>query len=252
MPAVGPAHLSRNKLQAFNSPHKLYQEPFLITVIGVVKIHCTPTTDNTISKGCFETSIEDHSIAHSYSGDKVKRFSLWNQIMVGPSSKCMVLLLLCMIFGLVLTMIQSPFFVTTSNNRTYLSGPSVLPQEEIDLPDLGNLAEGECKIRNLPFVQSLQMPRNEGYGSCLRFDCTAQCDDTTNDDVSTNYDGPEPPCCTHVLRDMAEIFDRIMCRTLGLEYFSSYGMLLGLVRDDRIIPWTADNDYVVSFAVAEE
>jgi hypothetical protein len=147
-------------------------------------------------------------------------------------------------------MIQSPF-ATISNNQIYLSESDVLPEEEIDLPRLGKLAEGECKVRELPFVRTLQMPPNEGYGQCLRFDCTAQCDDTTNDDV-TNYDGPAPPCCTHVLRDMALIFDKIMCRTLGLEYFSSYGMLLGLVRDDRLIPWTADNDYVVSFAVAEE
>jgi hypothetical protein len=42
-----------------------------------------------------------------------------------------------------------------------------------------------------------------------------------------------------------------MC-SLGLEYFASYGMLLGLTREDRLIPWTADNDYVVSFAVVEE
>jgi hypothetical protein len=44
---------------------------------------------------------------------------------------------------------------------------------------------------------------------------------------------------------MAREFDRAMCY-LGLEYFPAFGMLLGLVRADRLIPWTIDNDYIMS------
>ena len=76
---------------------------------------------------------------------------------------------------------------------------------------------------------------------CLHFVCNKDllsCDNTW----PTNFDGPDPPCCIHLLRDMAREFDRIMCH-LGLEYFSAYGTLLGLVREGRLIPWTIDNDY---------
>jgi hypothetical protein len=33
---------------------------------------------------------------------------------------------------------------------------------------------------------------------------------------------------------------------LGLEYLPTFGMLLGLARSDRLIPWTSDNDYMIS------
>ena len=61
----------------------------------------------------------------------------------------------------------------------------------------------------------------------------------------TNFDGPDPPCCVHILRDMSREFDRAMCH-LGLEYFPAFGMLLGLTRADKLIPWTIDNDYIVT------
>ena len=44
---------------------------------------------------------------------------------------------------------------------------------------------------------------------------------------------------------MARAIDDAMCE-LGFEYFASYGMLLGLVRSDRLIPWTSDNDVIVT------
>lgn len=86
--------------------------------------------------------------------------------------------------------------------------------------------------------------RQEKWAHCLRFECLsdeAKCDNT----ASTNFLGPEPPCCVHILRDMAREFDRAMCY-LGLEYFPAFGMLLGLVRADRLIPWTIDNDYIMT------
>ena len=58
-------------------------------------------------------------------------------------------------------------------------------------------------------------------------------------------DGPTKPCCVHILRDMAKAFDDVMCE-LGLEYFASYSMVLGLTRADKLIPWTSDNDYTAT------
>ena len=68
----------------------------------------------------------------------------------------------------------------------------------------------------------------------------ARCDNYDE----TNYNGPEPPCCVHILRDMARTFDETMCG-LGLEYVATFGTLLGLVRSDRMIPWTSDIDYII-------
>ena len=87
---------------------------------------------------------------------------------------------------------------------------------------------------------------NSKYDSCLEFKCdwnsTTHCDSFG----PTVYNDPtKPPCCVHILRDMAAAFDEVMCK-LGFEYFSSYGMLLGLVRNDKLIPWTSDNDYIAT------
>jgi len=77
---------------------------------------------------------------------------------------------------------------------------------------------------------------------CLTFHCTTS--ESCNNYLPTNYDGPDPPCCPSILRDMARIFDDTMC-DLGLDYVTAFGTLLGLVRSDRLIPWTSDNDYIV-------
>jgi phosphorylcholine metabolism protein LicD len=44
---------------------------------------------------------------------------------------------------------------------------------------------------------------------------------------------------------MTKAFDDLMCK-LGLEYFVTYGTLLGLHRSDRLIPWTIDNDFIAT------
>jgi len=110
-----------------------------------------------------------------------------------------------------------------------------------------------CKMRDLSEYtkheatggQKLSPSRTKKLknAKCLSFRCNknvAPCDNG----LPTNYDGPEPPCCTHILRDMARIFDDTMCG-LGLEYISTFGTLLGLVRSDRFIPWTSDIDYII-------
>jgi len=82
------------------------------------------------------------------------------------------------------------------------------------------------------------------WSPCLRYECNwdaVACD--TFDE--TNFGGPNPPCCVHIMRDMAREFDRVMCQ-LGLEYFVTFGMLLGFERADKIIPWTTDNDYLMT------
>ena len=106
------------------------------------------------------------------------------------------------------------------------------------------------KLKDTPLVKPA-VYETPGYiwldNNCLQFQCewrhnhTQQCD--TFD--ATNYNGEDPPCCVHTLRDMAQAFDDVMC-ILGLEYFTSYGMLLGLIRSDRLIPWTSDNDYIAT------
>ena len=87
------------------------------------------------------------------------------------------------------------------------------------------------------------LPKTTTRAMCHRFACSkdeTSCDNT----LPTNYDGKEPPCCTHILRDLARIFDDVMSN-LGLEYAVAFGTLLGLSRSDRIIPWTADNDFII-------
>jgi hypothetical protein len=90
--------------------------------------------------------------------------------------------------------------------------------------------------------------QNSKYDSCLQFKCDWNSTTNTHCDSfgPTIYTDPSnPPCCVHILRDMAAAFDAVMCK-LGFEYFSSYGMLLGLVRNDKLIPWTSDNDYIAT------
>lgn len=82
---------------------------------------------------------------------------------------------------------------------------------------------------------------------CIDFKCSKDidfCDNTS----PTDYDGYGglgfAPCCTHILRDILTVFDGTMSE-LGLDYFVGFGTLLGLIRSDRVIPWTIDNDIVV-------
>jgi UDP-sugar transporter A1/2/3 len=115
------------------------------------------------------------------------------------------------------------------------------PPQECILRDLSNYTE-----RSVRPLRKNKGNHTVNFAHCLRFQCmrdASKCDNP----LATNFDGPDPPCCVHILRDMAREFDRVMCY-LGLEYLPAYGMLLGLVRSDRFIPWTSDNDYMVSTA----
>lgn len=91
------------------------------------------------------------------------------------------------------------------------------------------------------------------HDGCMRFKCSAAKEAHCQDHYAeTDYDHPNnPPCCTHILRDMLKLVDTAL-GSLDLEYFTVYGTLLGLVRNDHVIPWTADNDFLMSFAVHEE
>ena len=103
-----------------------------------------------------------------------------------------------------------------------------------------------CKMRNLSssnYDYKALKHSNLAAAKCLSFKCNKNVTHCDNE-LPTNYDGPEPPCCAHLLRDMSRIFDDAMC-SLGLDYLASFGTLLGFVRSDRIIPWTSDLDYVV-------
>ncbi len=108
-----------------------------------------------------------------------------------------------------------------------------------------------CPFRNLSNytlgsmgpIHRTSLKQNVEEANCLNFKCTMNetiCDNA----LPTNFDGPAPPCCVHILRDMAQMFDDSMCE-LGLDYSANYGSLLGLVRGGRFIPWTSDNDYFI-------
>merc|ERR1712238_211756 len=109
----------------------------------------------------------------------------------------------------------------------------------------------QCKLRDLSHystekvgdLHEISLSNNLKTSNCLFYVCNrdaAECDNK----LPTNFDGPKPPCCTHILRDMSRNFDEAMC-TLGLDYVVSFGTLLGFRRGDHIIPWTADIDYII-------
>ena len=106
------------------------------------------------------------------------------------------------------------------------------------LKDLSNYS-----VASVGYLHQSSLSRNMKDSNCLFFHCSsdiAKCDNT----LATNYDGPDQPCCVHVLRDMARIFDEEM-KELELDYAVTFGTLLGLRRADKIIPWTADNDFLI-------
>jgi hypothetical protein len=108
-------------------------------------------------------------------------------------------------------------------------------EEKCELRDLSNYTRG--------YIHRTKLPRKMALADCLRFNCTKNVE-TCDNMLPTNYDGSDPPCCTHILRDMSRVFDNAMC-SLGLDYTVVFGTLLGLARSDRIIPWTGDNDYAL-------
>ncbi len=113
--------------------------------------------------------------------------------------------------------------------------------EEPETCDRKDIAEyAEAKIGR-PYLQHI--PKEMVYANCLFFDCNKNLDECDNS-LPTNYDGPKPPCCSHILRDMSRIFDETMC-DLGLDYVTAFGTLLGFRRGDHIIPWTTDIDYIL-------
>eukprot|EP00984_Skeletonema_dohrnii_P018578 scaffold8707_cov128-Skeletonema_dohrnii-CCMP3373.AAC.1 len=108
--------------------------------------------------------------------------------------------------------------------------------------DLSDFATS--KIGNVH--NSSSVPSTPRGSNCLFYSCNTNITDCDNT-LPTNYDGPKPPCCSHILRDMARIFDEEMC-ALGLDYVTAFGTLLGFRREGRIIPWTIDNDYIIPSA----
>ena len=111
-------------------------------------------------------------------------------------------------------------------------------------------SEEEMFLKQYPLLDLRNFTKKTKYtgrsidlAGCMDFSCNkdiGKCDTA----LPTNFDGTEPPCCTHILRDMARTFDGIMSK-LGLEYIVGFSTLLGLVRSDKIIPWTADNDFII-------
>lgn len=162
----------------------------------------------------------------------------------------------------ILLIIALLLFFNTTSVHTVLS--QFLGKESVSVPQATSwnkdnatvISKEGCKVRTLPAYnastwvkpKALGNNRTIRYDQCLRFKC--DYDDTRCDTMlPTDFDGPKPPCCVHILRDMNREFDEAMCE-LGFEYFAAYGTALGLIRSDRLVPWTIDNDYVVSKVAA--
>ena len=104
--------------------------------------------------------------------------------------------------------------------------------------------------KSTPPVDRKKITQSLDDANCLFFKCTKNvvaCDNN----YPTDYDGEEPPCCVHIMRDVGRLFVAEMSR-IGLDYTVTFGTLLGLMRSNRLIPWTGDMDYLIpSKAVAK-
>jgi len=118
----------------------------------------------------------------------------------------------------------------------------------IDISSISNSNGGDPKFATSSIRDDL-LWYDELYSnsmdSCIDFQCTSDVEKCNNVHL-TNYDNSngEPPCCTHILRDMLHTFDTEMSN-IGINYFVGFGTLLGLIRNELVIPWTIDNDIVI-------
>jgi len=112
---------------------------------------------------------------------------------------------------------------------------SVRPKEEIP-------TFSKYTIRYQDLNKTQKFDRTEGrWGNwCSAFKCDWNIENCHPKDP-TNYRGDNPPCCTHLLRDMLVQFVTFL-EEHNIEYMLTYGTLLGAYRDEMIIPWTADTD----------
>jgi len=127
--------------------------------------------------------------------------------------------------------------------RTTILKPPLEQLEALPKCPLRDLSEFSTQTIGHKFIEVV--PKTLEGSNCLFFDCNQDINECDNGDP-TIYDGPKPPCCTHVLRDMSRIFDEEIS-SLGLDYVAGFGTLLGLRRADRFIPWSIDNDLVIEF-----
>ena len=78
----------------------------------------------------------------------------------------------------------------------------------------------------------------------MRFPCNHRFEyrnDCTEEDMN---DEEQPPCQRAVLRDLIFVMTDLLEKA-NIRHWISYGTLLGAMRDQKIIPWTADVDVVV-------
>jgi len=97
-------------------------------------------------------------------------------------------------------------------------------------------------VRYQDLNKTQKFERTEGrWGNwCSAFKCDWNIENC-HPKEPTNYRGVNPPCCTHLLRDMLVQFVTFL-ENHDIEYMLTYGTLLGAYRDEMIIPWTADTD----------
>lgn len=98
----------------------------------------------------------------------------------------------------------------------------------------------------------------EDDSDCLHFDCDWDLTRCAPASIIANetedYYHPHAihaPCCNDILRKVHEKFAEEMC-TIGLgsgsglgDWSVLFGSLIGVIRNNGVIPWTHDNDYLV-------
>ena len=110
------------------------------------------------------------------------------------------------------------------------------------------------------FIVASNFSSRTSFAKCLHFDCdwdlmrcaptsnlSSSSANTSSNEREEDYYHPnatQAPCCNDIMRQLNKYFDKEMC-TLGLDYVTIFGSLLGLTRSRDVIPWSGDNDYLV-------
>jgi lipopolysaccharide cholinephosphotransferase len=63
-------------------------------------------------------------------------------------------------------------------------------------------------------------------------------------DCDKRKSAEDPPCSAEILKEMLILIVKAL-EEAQVNYWVSYGTLLGAVRNQTIIPWTADIDFVI-------
>jgi len=131
--------------------------------------------------------------------------------------------------------------------------PIAIQPEEPPPPNLGHglskVSGSACLPPKLklppPRRTRKDVPKKDLYleAGCIPFHCDATSEKCSQPH-SLDHASDILPCCADLLREM--LIDLVNFFTLNeFGYYATMGTLLGIVRNDYVIPWTADQDLVV-------